>query len=247
MNWQADHYKYELTHWWFKSRRDILSIFLNKMNIDNKKSIIEFGCGTGGNLKYLFKDFNKITGVELDSFSFETAKLSCSSSEILKLDLNDLSSINNEYQLVAILDVLYHENIKNPKLILDQANKLNSKSGYILVCEPAFKFLRGNHSKYVDEKRRFKKRELEKIITDSNYEIVFSSYWGTVIFIILYIKRRLIEPFFIRKKNSKKSDFSKYPIFNQIFYYLMLVENRLNNYLKFPFGSSIIILAKKIN
>ena len=245
MNWQADHYKYELTHWWFKSRRDILSIFLDKMKIDSKESIIELGCGTGGNLKYLFKDFNQITGVELDPFSFKTAKLSCSSSEVLKLDINNLSSIKSEYQLVAILDVLYHENIKSPKLILDQANKLNSNSGYVLVCEPAFNFLSGNHSKYVNEKRRFKKKELEKIVAESNYEIVFSSYWGSIIFFILYIKRRLIEPFFLKKENNKKSDFTKNPFFNQIFYYLMLIENRLNNYLKFPFGSSIIILAKK--
>jgi 16S rRNA A1518/A1519 N6-dimethyltransferase RsmA/KsgA/DIM1 with predicted DNA glycosylase/AP lyase activity len=42
------------------------------MKIDNKKSMIELGCGNGGNLKYLFKDFNQTTGVELDTFSFQT-------------------------------------------------------------------------------------------------------------------------------------------------------------------------------
>ena len=63
------------------------------MKIDSEKSIIELGSGTGGNLKYLFKDFNEITGVELDTFSYITVKLSCPNSEIFKLDINDHSSI----------------------------------------------------------------------------------------------------------------------------------------------------------
>jgi len=247
LNWQADHYKHELNHWWFQSRRKVLDIFLDKMIIDSKKSIIELGCGTGGNLKYLFKDFNEITGVELDTYSYKTAKLSCPNSEILKLDINDLSSIKKKYQLVSILDVLYHESIKNPSLIIDQANKLNVNSGYILICEPAFKFLRGKHSKYVNEKRRFKKVELEKIVIESNYRIVFSSYWGMTIFPILYVKRRIIERYFLKEKTENKSDFTNNSLLNWFFYYVMFLENRLINYLRLPFGSSILILAKKIN
>ena len=247
MNWQADHYKHELNHWWFQSRRKVLDIFLDKMIIDSKKSIIELGCGTGGNLKYLFKDFNEITGVELDTFSYKTAKFSCPNSEILNLDINDLSSLKKKYQLVAILDVLYHESIKNPSSIIDRANKLNINGGYILISEPAFKFLTGKHSKSVNQKRRFKKVELEKILIESNYQIIFSSYWGMTIFPILYVKRRIIERYFLKEKTENKSDFTSDSLINWFFYYMMFLENKLINYLRLPFGSSILILAKKIN
>jgi SAM-dependent methyltransferase len=247
LNWQADHHKYELTHWWFKSRRNILNILLGKMKIDDKKSMIELGCGNGGNLKYLFKDFNQTTGVELDTFSFQTAKLSCLFSKILKLDINDLSSIKKRYQLVAILDVLYHKSIKSPKLILNQASNLNKENGYLLISEPAFTFLSGNHSKSVGEKRRFHKKQLEDLIIKSNYNIIFSSYWGLTTFLILFLKRCIVEPLINKKKTGSSTDLIEIPIVNDLLYFIMLIENKLMNYFKYPFGSSIVILAKKIS
>ncbi len=217
------------------------------MDVDNKDSIIELGCGTGGNLKYLFKDFNQVSGVEIDKLSFQIAKSSCSSSKIFKMNINDLSKIKKKFQLVAILDVLYHKSIINPKLILNQASNLNEGNGYLLISEPAFTFLNGNHSKSVGEKRRFHKKELEDLIIKSNYNIVFSSYWGITIFLILFLKRCIVEPLINKKESGSSTDLIKIPIVNELLYFIMLIENKLINYFKYPFGSSIVILAKKIS
>ena len=245
MKWQLEHHNYETNYWWFRSRRNVLKIFLDKIDTEEKESVLEIGCGTGGNLKYLFNDYNEIFGLDFDKPSLEIAKKNSPDSILFNIDANDLSSIDHKFDLIAILDVLYNKNIKNPKIVLEQTHKMLKKNGYILISEPAFNILSGNHSNTVDEKRRFYKKELEKIIETSNYDIMFSNYWGVTIFFILYIKRRILDRFFI-KKASPKTDLISIPIIDKIFYFIMIFENSLIKHIKNPFGSSIIVLAKKI-
>ena len=117
---------------------------------------------------------------------------------------------------------------------------------YLIITEPAFKLLSGNHSKFVKEKRRFKKEQLEEIISSFNYKIVYSRYWGFSTFIALFLKRRLIEPILHRKTKYLQSDLGKLSFFNPLLYFIMLIENRYLKYFKYPFGSSVVILAKKV-
>ena len=245
MSWQLKHHDYETNYWWFKVRRNVLKILLNKIDKKEKNKVLEIGCGTGGNLKYLFNDYKEVFGLDIDKSSLEIAKKYSPDSKLLNYDANDLSKIEYKFELIAILDVLYNKNIENPKKVLEQANKLLNKNGYIIISEPAFNILNGNHSNTVDEKRRFYKKELENIIKNSNYDIIFSNYWGVTIFFVLYIKRRIFDCFFFKKSNSK-TDLISIPIIDKIFYLIMIFENRLIKYIKNPFGSSIIILARKI-
>ena len=66
---------------------------------------------------------------------------------------------------VALLDVLYHENIESVDSSLIQVNKLLKKDGYLLISDGAFEMLQGSHSDTVNSARRFTKKGLiEKII-----------------------------------------------------------------------------------
>ena len=246
MNWQKEHFLHEKNHWWFKSRRSLLRNILDKVAGSKKKSIIDLGCGNGTNLKYLFGNYKKKVGIELDLFSFKNAKLINPEAKILNLDLNEIHTLKEKYNLVSILDVLYHENIVNPKELIEKVQKLNSVDDYLIITEPAFKLLSGNHSKFVKEKRRFKKEQLEEIISSFNYKIVYSSYWGFSTFIALFLKRRLIEPILHRKAKDLQSDLGKLSFFNPLLYFIMSIENRYLKYFKYPFGSSVVILAKKV-
>ena len=43
----------ENEHWWYVSRRRIISKIIGKLNLSQNASILEVGCGTGGNLEML--------------------------------------------------------------------------------------------------------------------------------------------------------------------------------------------------
>ena len=246
MNWQKEHFFHEKNHWWFKSRRKLLRNILGKVTNSKKKSIIDLGCGNGTNLKYLFNKYRKKVGIELDSFSFKNAKIINPKAKILNFDLNEIDKIKEKFNLVSILDVLYHEDITDPTKLIEKAQNLNSVDDYLIISEPAFNILSGNHSKLVEEKRRFKKEQLEEIISSFNYKIVYSSYWGFSTFIALFLKRRLIEPIVYSRAKDLQSDLGNLSFFNPLLYFIMLIENSYLKYFKYPFGSSVVILAKKV-
>ena len=64
----------EKDYWWFKARRNILSVFLNHIKKREEKTILEIGCGTGGNLKYLFQNFKKRVGLEINEVAIKYAR-----------------------------------------------------------------------------------------------------------------------------------------------------------------------------
>ena len=246
MNWQQEHFLYEKNHWWFKSRRNLLKNILEKVANSKRETVIDLGCGNGTNLKYLFNTYKKKIGIELDSSSFKNAKLLCPEAKILNFDLNEIERVKEKFNLVSLLDVLYHESIINPKKFIQKVQKLNSIGDYLIISEPAFKLLSGNHSKFVNEKRRFRIEHLESILSSFNYKILFSSYWGFSTFLVLFIKRRLIEPLLYGKTKNLQSDLGGLSFLNRLLYYVMSIEIMLLKYFKYPFGSSIVILAKKI-
>jgi len=240
------HQQSEKNHWWFKSRRSILKCILGQINHPNKKTVLEVGCGTGGNLKYLFNNFNKVNGMDNDSTALDYAKVNFCAGGLFQGDANSLNNLESSYNLIAFLDVLYHDNIKSVEDVIKQANNRLKSNGYLLLSEPAFNFLKGKHSETVQTKRRFTKHKLEKIIYRSGFKkIIISSYWGFTIFFLMLMKRRILEPIFGTNINSEGTDLFSIPIVDDILFWLTKFESKLIKEMNIPFGSSVVILAKK--
>ena len=55
-------------HWWFKARREILSSAIESLNLKKGASILEIGCGTGGNIEML-KQHGQLSAIEMDQFA----------------------------------------------------------------------------------------------------------------------------------------------------------------------------------
>ena len=240
------HQQNEKNHWWYKSRRFILKCILGQIKSPEKKTVLEVGCGTGSNLKYLFNNYKKVIGMDNDSIALDYAEVYFSSDALFQGDANSLNNLKSYYDLIAFLDVLYHENIKSVEYVIKQANSRLNNNGYLLLSEPAFNFLKGKHSETVQTKRRFTKHKLEKIIYRSGFKkIIISSYWGFTIFFLMLMKRRILEPIFGTNINSEGTDLFSIPIVDDILFWLTRFESKLIKEMNIPFGSSVVILAKR--
>ena len=242
------HFKNEKNHWWFQSRREILRNILYIIGESNQQSLslLEVGCGTGGNLRLLFNNFQTLTGIDIDEDALKFAKMESSNITYIQGDANYLDNLQSTYDIIAFLDVLYHEDIKNVSHVIKQAYDKLNPNGYLLISEPAFNILKGQHSKNVKSKRRFHIKDLNTMIFDSGFkEIKFSSYWGMVIFIIIFLKRRILDRIYGKKILSEGTDILKIPIIDDLLYKVTTAEIVFMKEYKIPFGSSLVILARK--
>jgi SAM-dependent methyltransferase len=241
------HYAFhEERHWWYTSRRQILSVLLDFITQKDEKSVLEIGCGTGGNLKYLFGDFRSKAGLDQDPVALQYARKKLKNEvRLLEGDANKLVFPPNSFDCVALLDVLYHKNIADVDQVLQNIYNILTLGGYLLITDGAFHFLSGHHSKSVGSIRRFTRQSLSRHLIKCNFRIIRISYWGFTLFFILFLKRCILEKFLPQNKNSDSYDFSTPSILDKIMLKLVVSEKKLVKWGIVPFGASICLLAQK--
>ena len=230
-------------HWWFRARREILKEIMLEISNKQNKSVLDVGCGVGGNLQMLYNSFNRADGIDNDPEAVRYARIR-GDNMVKLLDASALLSIEKKYDVVSFLDVLYHKKIVDYIQVLKDAKIILYDDGYILISDGAFDFLAGQHSKFVQGSRRFTKKQLISDLENLGYEIIVSKYWGFLMFFLLFIKRRIFErmPFY----KVKSSDVKDVSIFtNSIMYWCVSWERVIIKYFDLPVGSSILILARK--
>ena len=158
---------------------------------------------------------------------------------------SNLDKLEDNNEKILIKNIL-NLNDKSVEDVIKQANNRLKSNGYLLLSEPAFNFLKGKHSETVQTKRRFTKHKLEKIIYRSGFKkIIISTYWGYTIFFLMLMKRRIFEPIFGTNLNSERTDLFNIPIVDDILFWLTRFESILIKEMNIPFGTSVVILAKK--
>lgn len=231
-------YMLEETHFWFVGKRLFIKVLLNKYR-DKIKNILDIGCGTGGTTKFL-EGYGKVIGLEIDNYAIKFAKKR--GVKVIKGNAERLPFASKSFDLVTILDVLYHKNVVSVKKVIQESYRVLKSGGYLLITDSAFDFLKSGHDKRMGGKRRFLISSLIKIIIDSRFEIIKKSYIFFFIFPLVLLKRKIID-FLI--KNSSSDVYRINPCLNKLLVFLIYFEVFLIKYFSFPFGSSLIILARK--
>jgi SAM-dependent methyltransferase len=234
-------------HWWFKGRRLVLKTFLKHIPEKDKKILLEIGCGTGGNLLFLFKDFQKRTGIDFDPIALKFAAAKVKQTEtLLQGDANCIPMPENSFDCIAFLDLLSHRSVQDIDQVLRRCHGILKKNGYLLISDGAFAFLQGAHSRNVNAHRRFTRKELIAYLNNAGFQIVKASYWGGLLFFLLFLKRAIVEKLFPRKQHPSSSfDLVPIPILDSLLYLSIILEIPFHLLGRLPFGASVAILAKK--
>ena len=207
---------------------------------------MEIGCGTGGNLIYLFQNFKKRIGLEINETAIKYARRKAiENTKIIKGNANNLDIKLKPVDCVALLDVLYHENIESVDSSLIQVNKLLKKDGYLLISDGAFEMLQGSHSDLLILLRDSQKKLIEKL-SNANFKIVRASYWGFSLFFLLFFKRFIIEGLFNINSSKGSTDLVSIPIIDDLLYLSLELEKIVLKSFNLPIGASVFVLAQKI-
>lgn len=236
----------EDSYWWFVARNNIVKFLISKNCPDLfGKTVLDVGCGTGGFSSLISIDYNVIC-LDTSIIALEYCKKRGLSNLYLST-LDEFNPVGFEISAVLFLDVIEH--IDDDVSVIKKANEILQKNGYFIATVPAYQWLWSNHDIIHMHKRRYTKKSFNELVIQSGFEIVFSTYFNSILFLPAVLKR-----FYDRIMKNENPDNNSNaeaiepvsPFVNKLFLKLFSSERYLLSRTSFPFGLSIMTIAKKI-
>ena len=169
---------------WFKSKKDLINILMNKIGRKDLK-ILNIGAGTGIDLEILNR-FGNIYIIDVNKKALDLIPSNLYSEKKV-CDATALPYPNDFFEIVCSFDVFEH--IKNDEKAVLEAYRVLKKGGLLLLMVPAFNFLYSAHDRALLHYRRYNKKKLYKLLKIFKYE--YLSYWNSILFLPLSILRIL--------------------------------------------------------
>ena len=235
------HIENEKEHWWYKGRREIISSIISKFVFKNNKlKILDFGAGSGANTIAL-SHYGEVYVYEKNENALQLLK-----KRFEKIpDIFVLDEINENifFDLIIASDVIEH--IENDDEIIKFFSKVLKNDGNILITVPAYNFLYTERDKVLGHFRRYNINALKKK-TNKYFKIIKLSYYNFFLFFLSVVLFVFLKLFKIKSLITSPENTPNF-FLNNLFYKIFSSEKFLLKYLNFPFGASIVYLAKKIN
>lgn len=228
----------ERFHWWYQS---IHNLVLSYVKPNRNSMILDAGCGTGGLTEKLYR-YTKTVGIDISMFALSLKKNK--NAKYINGSVNKLPFIENIFDIVISVSVLYHQ-LVNEKKAVSEMKRILKENGIMVIVLPAFSWLFSTHDQAVHTRRRYTLRQAEELIQEEGFKIIDKHYLFSFLFPVFIIKR-IIEK--LGLTNSRVSDLKELSRgLNSILIYLCKIEWIITKYIKLPFGSSLMIVAQKIN
>lgn len=230
----------EDTHFWYKGMRLISQSILKTFITSGNKKVLDAGCGTGGNFN-LLKQFGTVVGIDVSAIAIRLAKEK-GIINIKKGSVDNIPFSTNSFDLITCFDVLGHKQVYENKA-LSEINRVLKPKGLILMRVAAYNWLYSIHDIRVQNIRRYTRNKIRKLFLENNLIPIKITYANTILFPLVAFKRLVFKMFKIRSLNSDVQPINY--LLNIFLYIPFMIENFIIKYINLPFGSSIIILAKK--
>lgn len=230
----------EKNYWWHVSKRNLVHKEIKRAGIKSPMTrILDAGCGTGIMMSELAKKFPLTYGID----NSKKALKFCHKRGLHKVKLGDLEKKlpfpTNHFDVITCLDVIEH--LKHDGAALKEMHRVLKKDGRIFINVPAFQFLWTHHDDLLWHKRRYRRRELVKLIRKSGFRVQKSSYFYSFLFLQAVVLFKLGLLF----GGKKTSVIPPKPI-NYLLLSLCFLEQKIIKFLPLPFGLSVFLVATKV-
>jgi SAM-dependent methyltransferase len=250
----------EDSHWWFVGRRAILESFLSeiagrsaagpKKAADGASSgvppeggahnlrILDVGCGTGANLEMLAQ-FGEAEGVDVSDDALEFCRRK--GLTVQKGLAETLPYADETFDITTALDVVEH--LDDDIAGLKEMYRVTKSGGYSLIFVPAFMWLWGVQDDISHHRIRYTKQQIVDRLKKGGFEVERATYANFTFFAPILAGRTLMKLTGIRPESENNVNVSA---LNGVFGKLFSSERLLLKNFDFPFGVSIVVVARRV-
>lgn len=238
----------EQLNWYKTACRAAIKYLVNTyISPQNRKLfILDVGSGTGGTT-YFLTQFGITTGLESSKIAISLSNKNYPDLKIIETEIENTGDKikNNEFDLVTVLNVLYHKNIREPQQAIAELSMKLKKNGWLIWLEPAYPFLRRQMDDFGHGVRRFYPSQMNEFLNRNGFRVRFKTHLCLWAFPIALISAAFYRLKMSRHFSADLKTPNKY--LNTLFYYITLLEWKISTHIfRMPIGVSYIILAQKI-
>ena len=232
----------EGSHWWFVGRRAILDSFLKRIHSSltahhSSLHILDVGCGTGANIEMLSR-YGEAEGVDVSDDALEFCRLKGLKAQ--KGLAETLPYSDESFELTTALDVIEH--LDDDIAGLKEMFRVTKRGGYSLIFVPAFMWLWGVQDDISNHRIRYTKKQIVERLEQAGYTVERATYANWTFFAPILAGRTLMKITGIKPESENNITISG---LNAIFGKLFGAERFWLKNFNFPFGVSIVVIAKK--
>ncbi len=230
----------EDSFWWYVGIHSLVESSLRQNLGVSQPTILDAGCGTGGNLVILQKYGNAV-GIDLSQNALNLCKEARGIDNLARGTLESLPFRSGAFDAAISIDVLYHRWVTEDERALQELHRVLKPGGLLILQSAAFEWLRGQHDEVVYTRKRYTKSEICTKLQGAGFRVQTATYRNSLLFPLVFLVR-----LFQRKGGANSSDVKMpSPLVNSILKTVMRFENFLLKSVRFPVGSSVYAIAIK--
>jgi SAM-dependent methyltransferase len=231
----------EANHWWYRGMRAIYEQLLRRHVHTETASVLDIGCGSGGNLPVL-APYGSVFGLDVASMALELWHEPAAG--LVQGSAVALPVADACFDLVALLALVEH--VIDDVGVLQEAARVCRPAGVVLVNVPAYRFLWTDHDAANRHVRRYRARELKQKASAAGLNVVKMSYANTFLFPIAFATR-LVQRMHQRVSRKGTARVDMFPMpepLNSWLASLLSLEGQIMNWISLPFGVSIVAVLE---
>ncbi|MBI4674076.1 MAG: class I SAM-dependent methyltransferase [Chloroflexi bacterium] len=238
-------FEIEEEYWWYRGLRVLLQeLIAQYVGRDGATRILDAGCGTGKNLQSLAQH-GDAWGVDIAQEAIQFCRMRGIRKErALVASLLELPFPDRFFDVAFSFDVIC--NIQHDVAAFQEIRRTLKPGGRMIVQLPAYRFLWSAHDVAVGHKHRYMARDLRAKIEQADLRVETLTYLNMLLFPLIAFLR-FVRRQAVASNGSAHSDLTPLPrSINHVLTQLFSAEMRAASRRRFPYGISLLAVARRV-
>lgn len=230
------HSRLEQSHWWFRARREIIAMLVDRFVSPARGGMLDIGCGSGGNLGFLMGRFRHAAGLDVSAAAVELSRAATAAS----IYQGGLDAVPDaawaQLDLVLLADVLEH--IEQDRASLQEVIRRLPAGATVIITVPAHPHLYGAHDRALGHFRRYDRHSFQALWQGLEVSCRFQSPFNCLLLPLMLLVRKL--------SRGEGSDLHEHSfLVNTLLYHVFRLEKFLLPRIRLPWGASYLCVLQK--
>ena len=233
----------EATHFWFQGLRGYVGPAIREIAGRRRDlRILDCGCGTGYNIRHLLQPHGRAFGIDITTDAMWRAR--AAGRPLVRASIERIPFRSGTFDLATSFDVV--QSVPDDRAALREMARVLKPGGHLVLNVTANGLLRGDHGDVWGEIRRYTQQKGRDLVQQAGLDVIRLSYlFGSLVPLMLTVRSGQAFRRRFRKPSGDADLIVPMAPVNAALSALVRAEIALARRVTIPFGSSLLIVARK--